>query len=99
MVKALITGIFKLIMALVSIVLAPLDLLIKSLLPDLTNVFSRINSFFDLLGNYASFGISYLGFTSETISLILLLLTTIITLPLAVHLIKLAIKWYNTLKP
>lgn len=86
-------------MKLVSIVLAPLDLLIKGLIPDMTNVFSRINSFFDLLGNYVSFGLSYLGFTSETISLFVILITAIITIPLAVHMIKLAIKWYNALKP
>ena len=85
-------------MKLVAIVLAPLDLLIKSLVPDLTVAFSRINAFFDLLGDYASFGISYLGFDSTTISLIVIIFTSILTIPLAVHLIKLAVKWYNTLK-
>lgn len=98
MVKALVSGLFKLIMKLVAIVLAPLDLLIKSLVPDLTVAFSRINAFFDLLGDYASFGISYFGFDSTTISLIVIIFTSILTIPLAVHLIKLAVKWYNTLK-
>lgn len=98
LVKAIVSGIFKLIMALVNIVLTPLDLLIKALIPDLSEAFSRINSFFDLLGDYSSFAISYLGFDNTTISIVLLLLTAIISIPLAVHTVKLAIKWYNTLK-
>lgn len=99
MANAIIKALFKLLMKLVVIVLTPLDLLIKNLLPDLSNVLAKVNSFFDLLIDYASFGVSYLGLTTETLSIITLLLTLILTIPLAVHVIKLAIKWYNALMP
>lgn len=98
MVKFIIKALLKVIMFLVDIVLAPLNLLIRALMPDFANIISIVNGFFDMLGDYSAIAVSYLGLTPLVLNSILLLLGAIISIPLAVHTIKLAIRWYNALK-
>lgn len=83
----------------IHIFLLPTDAAIRALLPDLSSTFQKVNAFFDYIGDYASFGVSYLGFTQETISLFLLIFTAIIAVPLTVSFIKIVLKWYRMLMP
>ncbi len=99
MINAILTGIFKLIIALVSLILTPIDNLIASTLPQLDSALTAVGNFFNLVGQSIGWGISTLGLSNETISLIVLYFAFKLTAPLAFYMIKLALSWYNRLKP
>lgn len=97
MINAIIKGIFKLIMGLVNLLLLPIDALITQFLPDVSSALNHVNDFFDLIGSYLPWVISYTGLLG-LMSPIILIVTFILTVPLMVKTIKLALKWYNKLK-
>lgn len=99
MINALLTGIFKLIIGLVSIILTPIDALITSALPSLDNALTAVANFFNYIGSSIGWVISLTGLSSETLSLIVLYFTFKLTAPMLFYMIKLAISWYNKLKP
>lgn len=98
MIKVIINGIISLVIGLVSIILAPIDLLINQFMPNLSNAFSLINDFFETIGNIVPFVISYTGIKTEVLTICIDLIVFIYTVPYLVHAIKQAIKWYNSLK-
>lgn len=98
MIKALINGIMSLVISLVNLILAPIDAVINSALPSLSEAFDYISGFFDTLGNVVPFVISYTGINAVVLNIIIDLFVFILSVPLIVHTIKLAIKWYNKLK-
>lgn len=99
MINALLTGIFKLIIGLVSIILSPIDALITNALPSLDNALTAVANFFNYIGSSIGWVISLTGLSSETLSLIVLYFTFKLTAPMLFYMIKLAISWYNKLKP
>lgn len=99
MINAILTGIFKLIIGLVSIILTPIDLLITNALPSLDNALTGVASFFTYIGSSIGWVISLTGLSSETLSLIVLYFTFKLTAPMLFYMIKLALSWYNKLKP
>lgn len=99
MINSILTGIFKLIISLVTLILTPIDNIILSLLPDLSNALTSIGNFFNLVGQSIGWSISLLGLSSETISLVVLYFTFKLTAPIMFYMIKLALSWYNKLKP
>lgn len=98
MINAILTGIFNIIISLVQVLLAPIDLLISNYLPDLANVLTAINQFLTLITSSIGWVLSCLGIPSSVINLLILYYTFKLTVPYLVHLVKLALKWYNTLK-
>lgn len=98
MIKVIINGIISLVLALVQLILYPIDLLINQYMPGLSEAFNLVSNFFDLIGDIIPFVLSYTGLTVELISMIVDILVFIYTLPYLVHSIKQAIKWYNSLK-
>lgn len=99
MINAIIKGIFSLITSLVNVILTPINLLITNFIPDLSNVFITIRGLFNILFQYSPWVLDAMLISSETISLFITLLTLRLTIPLTLSVIKLAIKWYNALKP
>lgn len=99
MINAILTGIIKLIVGLVSLILTPIDNLILSALPDLSNALTAVGNFFNLIGTSIGWVISVLGLSNETLSLIVLYFTFKLTAPMFFYMIKLALSWYNKLKP
>lgn len=99
MINAILTGIFKLIIGLVSIILTPIDALITSALPSLDNALTAVASFFTYIGSSIGWVISLTGLSPETLSLIVLYFTFKLTAPMLFYMIKLALSWYNKLKP
>lgn len=99
MINALLTGIFKLIIGLVSVILAPIDLLITNALPSLDNALTAVANFFTFIGSSLGWVISLTGLSSDTLSLIVLYFTFKLTAPMLFYMIKLALSWYNKLKP
>lgn len=99
MINAILTGIIKLIVGLVSLILSPIDALITSALPDLAKALNAVGEFFNLISTGIGWVVSSLGLSNETLSLIVLYFTFKLTAPMLFYMIKLAISWYNKLKP
>lgn len=98
MINAIIKGIFKIIIKLVSVLLSPIDDLISSLLPDVSTALGAIGGFLQTGFSFIGWGISALGIPQICVSILILYYGIKLTMPLAVYLIKLAIRWYNSLK-
>lgn len=99
MINALLMGIINLIITLVNVIMYPIDALILSVLPDLSNALTSIGNFFNLISNGLGWAISASGLSSETLSLIVVYFTFKLTAPMLFYMIKLALTWYNRLKP
>lgn len=99
MINAILTGIINLIVGLVEIVLYPFDALILSALPDLSNALTAIGGFISVITSGLGWVISLTGLSSETLSLIVMYFTFKLTAPMLFYMIKLALSWYNKLKP
>lgn len=99
MINAILKGIMSLIIGLVSILLKPIDLAIAAALPDLSQAISAVGKYFQLALQNIGFAISITGLSSTAISIIILYYTFKLTLPLTFSVIKLALKWYDKLKP
>ena len=99
MINAILTGIFKLIIGLVSIILTPIDALITNALPALDNALTAVANLFNYIGSSIGWAISLTGLSSETLSLIVMYFTFKLTAPMLFYMIKLALSWYNKLKP
>lgn len=99
MINKILSGIFSIIINLVNLLLTPINSLITSAIPDLTNIFNIIGNALDLIYTYVNWWVDASLISSETISIIVLSLTLRLTLPLSVNAVKLAVKWYNKIKP
>lgn len=98
MINALINGVMSLVMALVNILLSPIDLLISQFLPDIDNMLTMFNNFIDYIIGYVPWAVSWTFLNSEVLSIVVAYYTFILTVPVLVYTIKLAIKWYDKLK-
>lgn len=98
MIKAIINGVFKLIMALVNVLLLPIDTLIETFLPDVAEIIDYVGTFFDFIGDFIPFVISYTGLNQLVLAGIYNIFVFTLTVPLMVHVVKLALAWYNKLK-
>lgn len=98
MINALIQGIINFLSHLITLILTPLDLLIRGLLPDLSGALTLVDNFITHIINYVPLAISYTGLTNNTLSIIISLITAIVVIPLTAHGVKLALQWYNALK-
>lgn len=99
MINAILTGIFNLIIGLVNVILTPIDSLIETALPSLDNAVNAIGSLFAVISNCLGWAISVSGLSSECIALIVTYYVFKLSTPMLFYLIKLALSWYNKLKP
>lgn len=99
MINKILMGIIKLITGLVTLILSPIDNLIESALPDLSSALTGVGNFLNLISNSIGWGISALGLSNETLSLIVMYFTFKLTAPMMFYMIKLALTWYNKIKP
>lgn len=99
MINKILTGVIKLIVSLVSILLSPIDNLITSALPDLSTALDSVSAFINLCMSSIGWVISLTGIPPTAISIIVTYFTFKLTAPLLFYFIKLAISWYNAIKP
>ena len=99
MINKLLMGIIKLIVGLVSLLLTPIDNLITSALPDLSNALDSISAFLNVCTQSIGWVISLVGLNPNVISIIVLYFGFKLTAPLLFYFIKLALSWYDKLKP
>lgn len=99
MIKAILKGIIKLIISVTTLVLSPIDNLIQSALPQLSSALTAVGNFLNLISNGIGWVISLTGLSSNAISLLVAYYVFILTAPMLFYMIKLALSWYNRLKP
>lgn len=98
MINAIINGIMNLIMSLVNIILTPIDLLISNFLPGLDSALTAFANYLALGSTYIGWGIDFLLIPTELVALVITYYTFKLSVPILISTIKLAIKWYNSLK-
>lgn len=99
MINKLLMGVFKIIISLVSLLLTPIDNLIAQFLPGLDDAFTMIGNLVQQLCNVVPWVMSWMGVSTIVVSLLVSYLTFKMSVPIVVHTIKLALKWYDKLKP
>lgn len=98
MIGAIINGILNFVSFLITLLLTPINIVLQTLVPSTTTAFYYITSMFNVLSIYTKFVISYTGILPELLSIMILLIIPIITIPITVHGFKLILNWWNTLK-
>lgn len=99
MISKILSGILNLLISLVNLLLVQIDNIIASTLPELSEAIDFVGQFFSFLSNLLPWAISWFGLEPFVIELFVSYVTFILTVPLLIHTIKLAIKWYDKLKP
>lgn len=99
MINAILKGIFSLAIGLVNLLLSPIDSIISQFFPTITQGLNYVSSFFSWLSNIIPWAMSWMGIDSAIVTLLVGYYTFKLTVPLMVHTVKLAIKWYDKIKP
>ena len=99
MINSILTGIFNVVINLVSLILSPIDLLIENALPGLDSGINAIGTLFAYISGGVGWAISLVGLSGSAIGLIVTYYAFKLTTPMLFYLIKLAIQWYDKLKP
>lgn len=99
MIRAIVNGIFNLIISLVGVLLSPIDSLITSALPGLSSAINAVGSFLQICTSAIGWVLSCFALSSSCISLIVAYFTFKLTVPLLIYVFKLAVKWYHMLAP
>lgn len=84
---------------LVKIILLPIDLLIKQFLPNVNEAFIAVGTFLNLIAQGLGWAISAAGIPYAAIALVATYYIFKLTFPVIMWGVKLAIQWYNAIKP
>ena len=88
MIQSILTGVFKLVTNLVTVLLAPIDLAISTALPGVSNALTMVGNLFNWMGSAVTWVWSWLGFNSTVTSLFVGYLVFKYTVPFGVHTVK-----------
>lgn len=99
MIAKLLSAFMGLVINLINILLTPINALINTFLPDLSTAFNSIGGFFQTVSNGIGWVVSASGIPSTAIAIIVATMVFKLSVPIIVHATKLAIKWYDKLKP
>ena len=100
MIAKLLSAIIKLIIKLVTVLMSPINTLITSMLPqEIVDGLNSFASFFTTISNGIGWVISATGIPSTAIAIIVATMLFKLTVPMLVYVTKLALAWYDKLKP
>lgn len=99
MINAILKGIFRLVIALVNLLLTPIDTLINNAFPSISSVLNTIGDFFNQILGFIPWILSWFHLPSYFITFVVAYWVFKLSVPLVVHTVKLAIKWYDKIKP
>lgn len=99
MINAILKGIFSLVIGLVELLLLPIDALINTALPSVATGLNYISNFFNYILGFIPWILSWFHLPTIFVELIIAYWTFKLTIPLAVHTVKLALEWYDKIKP
>ena len=90
--------IFNFFTDLLQLVLLPIDLLIQSLLPDVSIMIQSIYGLFDIAFSGIAYAIELLAVPTRSIQAIIIFYTFKLTIPIQVYVYKIIFDWYAKLK-
>lgn len=103
MTSDIVTFIFNIIISLVffliKLLLLPIDLIIQQFIPSVSNAFTAIGNFLNLIASGLGWAISVAGIPYTAIALVATYWIFKLAFPIVMWGVKLAIKWYIALKP
>lgn len=80
-----------------NILVVPLLNTINQYMPEIGNGLSMVSNFFNHIGQYNSFILSYTGLNASIITILVAMFIGIIIIPINVHIFKMVAKWWETL--
>jgi hypothetical protein len=86
------------ILGLTYLILQPIDAMILQFLPDLSNAFTGVADFLNLISGSIGWAISVAGLSSATITLIVAFYVFKLTAPMFMYMLKLALAWYDKIR-
>lgn len=99
MIAKLFSFLFDLVISLVQMLLSVVDSLIEQFVPGVADALDMVSALFNNVLSYIPWVMSWMGLSATVLTLVVAVFTFELTVPLLVHVIKLAIKWYDKLKP
>lgn len=100
MIAKLMSALIGLVVKLVSVLLAPINALIQSVLPqEIVDGLNSIAGLFQVISNALGWVVSASGIPATAIAIIVATMVFKLTVPMLVYLTKLALAWYDKLKP
>ncbi len=98
MINAIIKGIFNLIISLVNTILLPIDTLISNYIPGFSDILDFFGDFITYILSFIPWILSWFNIPSFLITFVVAYYVFRVTVTLAIHTVKLALKWYDILK-
>lgn len=99
MINKLLQGMLNFIIGLVSILMAPLDTALNTLLPAFSDVLTMFGNFIDRVLSIIPWVLSWFNIPLPLLTFVCLYIIAKITISMGVHEIKLALAWYRKLMP
>ena len=99
MANAIVKVFLKLAKSLLGVVLAPLNILINTLIPNFSDYITPIYNLFNLVLNSIGYVIDLLGISQVALTIVVLTITYNVIVTLSAYSLKLGVKWYRALMP
>lgn len=99
MINKFLLGLMSFIVSIISVVTAPIDTALNTLLPQFSDVLQMFSDFIDRILAIIPWALSWFHIPYGLISFVCLYLIAKITVSMGVHEIKLALAWYRKLMP
>lgn len=99
MIGKLLKGLIDFVISLVGIILLPIDSLISNAFPSLSNAIQSINDLINYIIGVIGYAIDASGLSDIAIFMVVAYYSFSITCTLSASALKLALKWYEKLKP
>jgi len=97
--NSIFVAIFNIVAFLIHLILLPIDALISTYIPSLDDAFTSIASYLTIIFTNMGWVLSITGIPSGIIALVVAYTIFKLTLPINVWFLKLAVGWWNKLKP
>lgn len=99
MINSILKGLLSFIISLISVVMAPLDSALNTLLPQFSDVLTMFGNFIDRILSIIPWALSWFNIPIALLSFVCAYLIAKITISSMVHEVKLALAWYRKLMP
>lgn len=99
MINAIIRGLLHFIIAMISLLMAPLDNALNTLLPSFSDALTLFGNFIDRILSIIPWALSWFNIPVALLTFVCAYLVSKITISTMVHEIKLALAWYRKLMP
>lgn len=98
MIAKLFEFLFDLVIKLVQVLLSGIDAIIAQFLPSVSDAITMVGQMFTSILSFIPWVMSWMGLNHTVVALVVAVITFELTVPLLVHTVKIAIKWYDKLK-